>query len=49
MTSITKDVASNLGGVPKADYMNLMEHHTLKVVLLYLDRQGSSSCVGSFV
>lgn len=49
MTSITKDVASNLGEVPKADYMNLMEHHTLKVVLLYLDRRGSSSCVGSFV
>ena len=41
----TKDVVSNPREVPKAVYMNLTEHHTLKVVLLYLDRRGWSSCV----
>lgn len=49
MTSITKDVASNPREAPKVVYMNLMEHHTLKVVFLCLARQGSPSCVGSFV
>lgn len=46
---IAKNVAHRPMDIPKAINLNLMEQHTLKVVLLNLDRQGLSSCVGSFV